>query len=140
MNAMRLFAITLILAAAPLHAQSPGEIAFWESVRDSRNPSELRAYLQQYPNGTFKALAEARLAAMGKAGAADRSVVAAAAPSTARPTAGDVWNYRLSYPRLRGQWGQTARPAATYMVTAGAVSALEITDQLSIDGGSPSDF
>lgn len=37
------------------------ELAFWESVRDSRNPSDYRAYLEQYPQGRFAALARARL-------------------------------------------------------------------------------
>lgn len=55
-------ALLLALAAGNALAQTPGEIAFWESVRDSKNPAELRAYLQQFPNGVFKPLAEARVA------------------------------------------------------------------------------
>lgn len=34
------------------------ELLFWESVRSSNNPSLLRAYLEKYPNGDFKTLAE----------------------------------------------------------------------------------
>src|SRR5688500_1563476 len=37
-----------LLLAAPAHAQTPAnaeEIAFWETVRDSRNPAELQAYI-----------------------------------------------------------------------------------------------
>ncbi len=37
------------------------ELLFWESVRNSDNPSSLRAYLEKYPNGDFKALAEIRI-------------------------------------------------------------------------------
>jgi adenylate cyclase len=37
------------------------ELLFWESVRNSDNPSSLRAYLEKYPEGDFKALAEIRL-------------------------------------------------------------------------------
>ncbi len=40
------------------------EIVFWESVRESQNPRELQAYIDQYPNGTFVALAKTRLAAL----------------------------------------------------------------------------
>ena len=38
------------------------ELAFWDSVRESDNPASLDAYLEKYPDGEFKALAEIRLA------------------------------------------------------------------------------
>jgi adenylate cyclase len=37
------------------------ELAFWDSVRESDNPASLQAYLEKYPEGDFKALAEIRL-------------------------------------------------------------------------------
>ena len=37
---------------------------FWQSIMNSANPAEFEAYLQQFPNGVFRALAEARLAAL----------------------------------------------------------------------------
>lgn len=37
------------------------EMAFWESVRESDNPASLQAYLEKFPEGDFKALAEIRL-------------------------------------------------------------------------------
>ena len=37
------------------------ELAFWESVRESDNPDLLRAYLEKYPDGEFKPVAEIRL-------------------------------------------------------------------------------
>ncbi|MBV8538913.1 MAG: adenylate/guanylate cyclase domain-containing protein [Alphaproteobacteria bacterium] len=37
------------------------ELAFWESVRGSENPDLLRAYLDKYPEGEFKPVAEIRL-------------------------------------------------------------------------------
>ena len=37
------------------------ELAFWESVRESDSPASLLAYLEKYPEGDFKALAEIRL-------------------------------------------------------------------------------
>lgn len=37
------------------------ELAFWDSVRESDNPASLSAYLEKYPDGEFKALAEIRL-------------------------------------------------------------------------------
>lgn len=41
------------------------ELLFWESVRASDNQSLLRAYLEKYPNGDFKTLAELRLIELG---------------------------------------------------------------------------
>ncbi len=37
------------------------ELAFWDSVRESDNPASLQAYLEKYPEGDFKVLAEIRL-------------------------------------------------------------------------------
>lgn len=37
------------------------ELSFWESIRDTTNPDALRAYLEKYPNGEFRPLAEIRL-------------------------------------------------------------------------------
>ena len=37
------------------------ELLFWESVKDSDNPWDLRAYLDRYPNGAFVILARSRL-------------------------------------------------------------------------------
>jgi Domain of unknown function (DUF4189)/Putative peptidoglycan binding domain len=42
-------------------AQNSAEVAFWNRVRDSTNASELRAYLEAYPNGTFAETARSRL-------------------------------------------------------------------------------
>ena len=148
MTALRLVAIALVLTTTPALAQSPGEIAFWESVRDSRNPVELQAYIDNYPNGAFVVLAKSRLAALQKpapvtapvnrpAPPPTPAVTALAAPASRYPVAGDTWTYRLSYPRLRGQWGQQAKPAATHVVQADTVSEAEILDRLVIDGGSP---
>jgi class 3 adenylate cyclase len=38
------------------------ELAFWQSVEASDDPKEYKAYLEQFPDGTFVTLAEARLA------------------------------------------------------------------------------
>jgi adenylate cyclase len=38
------------------------EVAFWETVKDSGNPAMIRAYLEKYPAGEFRPLAEILLA------------------------------------------------------------------------------
>jgi hypothetical protein len=37
------------------------ELAFWNSVKDSQDPMMFEAYLEKYPTGEFKALAEIQL-------------------------------------------------------------------------------
>jgi uncharacterized caspase-like protein len=56
-------------AAGSVPAMSGGnsdgvELEYWRSVKESNKPEELNAYLAAYPNGQFKALALARLAAI----------------------------------------------------------------------------
>jgi len=52
--------LSLPVSAAPDSA----EITYWESVRDSKTPAELDAYLKTYPNGAFAPLARIRLKAL----------------------------------------------------------------------------
>jgi len=40
------------------------ELAFWETVKDSTDPAEFRAYLAAYPNGRFARLAQMRIKAL----------------------------------------------------------------------------
>ncbi len=42
-------------------AASAAEMTFWNSIKDSTNPEEFRAYLEQYPKGKFVTLAKNRL-------------------------------------------------------------------------------
>jgi adenylate cyclase len=51
-------------ASETLDAGQPhsAEVVFWESIKDSIHASDYEAYLEQYPEGTFAALAKGRLA------------------------------------------------------------------------------
>ena len=51
-------------AVASNAGSSDVELEFWRSVKESNKPEELNAYLTSYPNGQFKALALARIAAL----------------------------------------------------------------------------
>jgi peptidoglycan hydrolase-like protein with peptidoglycan-binding domain len=50
--------------AATASSSDGVELEYWRSVKESNKPEELNAYLSAYPNGQFKALALARLAAI----------------------------------------------------------------------------
>jgi len=41
------------------------ELAFWDAIKDSTDPAEFQAYLDQYPNGAFAALARIRIKRYG---------------------------------------------------------------------------
>src|SRR5215831_8594748 len=47
------------------HQTKPGndkdEIEFWDSIKNSTDPEDFKAYLQKYPNGKFAILASNRL-------------------------------------------------------------------------------
>ena len=59
----------------PTETVEPVELAFWQSVEGSDDPQEYRAYLDQFPEGAFVALAEARLnGASNSSRSADRTV------------------------------------------------------------------
>ena len=61
---------------------------FWQSIVNSTNPAMFEAYLAQFPNGVFRALAEARLAELRApadnvpGGAVSRRADAAGSPAT----------------------------------------------------------
>ena len=68
-------------AQHPAAASAELEGLFWQSVMNSTNPAEFEAYLAQFPNGVFRALAEARLSAL-------RGSVPGPAASAGSPPAG----------------------------------------------------
>ena len=73
--------------AATAGARLEQENLFWESIRESRTPEDFEAYLQEFPSGTYRALAANRLAALRADPAVPPNRPAAADPPTiGRPT------------------------------------------------------
>ncbi|MCA0418889.1 MAG: SUMF1/EgtB/PvdO family nonheme iron enzyme [Proteobacteria bacterium] len=77
--------------------QTPGvtqdaayDLAFWESIRNSRNAAEYRAYLDAYPNGRFASLARTREQEYRASPAAPSPIAVAVAtpPASPQPAAG----------------------------------------------------
>jgi serine/threonine-protein kinase len=99
------------VSAAPAKAEPSQEALFWESVRSSNNPAELRAYLDRYPQGTFAPLARARLDA----------IAAAQAKAAAEP--------KLNIPPRTGASQETLR------VPAGADAAAKPAAAAAAPGG-----
>ena len=74
-----------LASAAPAYPaiSADKEALYWESIKDSNNPSFYRAYLAQFPTGVFAGLAKAKLEAMP----APRPQPAAAAAPQPAPAA-----------------------------------------------------
>lgn len=47
--------------AAPLSGDNRAEMLFWETIKDSKGRDAFKAYLDQYPTGTFASLARLKL-------------------------------------------------------------------------------
>ena len=55
-------------ALASTSSGSDVELEFWRSIKDSKKPEELNAYLSSYPNGQFRSLALSRIASLESPG------------------------------------------------------------------------
>ena len=76
----------------PPAASAEVEVVFWQSVVNSTDPADFEAYLEMFPNGVFRRLAENRLAALRSAGggapaSAGRPSVGAGGPGAVSGTA-----------------------------------------------------
>lgn len=82
--------LTPEVVAAPQVANPPitgtdKEALFWESIKDSTDPEEFAAYLEQYPTGTFARLAQAKVAKLKSASQARTQEAAAPEPVPSAP-------------------------------------------------------
>lgn len=95
------------------------DLAFWDSIRDSDDVADYEAYLRQFPEGTFAALAQGRTAAL-----------APASPVTTRPDAGAAGTATTALPVLANRpetaGGSKAGAAPSEPPTAGVVRPQEM--------------
>jgi hypothetical protein len=61
------------------------ELEFWRSIKDSKKPEELNAYLSAYPNGQFRSLALSRIASLENSGNTQNTQVASNPSSDNNP-------------------------------------------------------
>ena len=74
-------------AASPA-ASAELEGLFWQSIMNSTNPAEFEAYLSQFPNGVFRALALARLAGLRSGSSAAPAVAGSRVGGAGAPPSG----------------------------------------------------
>src|SRR5690606_4673290 len=72
-------------AAAATWGAATNEQLFWQSIQNSTDPNDFRAYLESYPGGAFAPLARNRLNALS--GASQREVAALRPPTQTPPAA-----------------------------------------------------
>lgn len=63
------------------------ELTFWQSIAASDDPGQYEAYLAQYPNGTFSALAHAKIAALAHRNSGSGAAAVSPAPPAYEPPA-----------------------------------------------------
>ena len=86
------------------------ELVFWQSIVDSTNAADFEAYLAQFPNGVFRALARNRLSALRASVVGGVGAPAAGLP----PTAADVSGAEpAAGVDARGRPGAVFRPDRT---------------------------
>ena len=97
-------------------ASAEQETVFWQSIVNSTNPADFEAYLRQFPQGVFRALAQNRLAALRDPGG-DLPTVAAAVPAPPplpEPLCDDEGPTE-SWGKWQNCWHKLSSPAGCYM-------------------------
>lgn len=61
------------------------ERTFWESIRNSINPEDFRAYLNKYPNGEFAALARNKISSLEAAASPQSGTMSTVSPTPSSP-------------------------------------------------------
>jgi hypothetical protein len=94
------FFVNVTTEPAGLTPASNNEALFWSSIKDSSDGAEFDAYLKQYPNGAFAALAKARLdriaAAKARPPVAQNPIPSAATSSPADQAFDGKWDVTLT--------------------------------------------
>ena len=106
--------------------QSEGlEVVFWQSIQNSTNPVEFEAYLEQFPNGVFRVLAQARLAALRAADARRPSgvVIRPSQTCAGKPAGAACWMEISEQPGCH-LWNRGLAPGATVTWTGECIGGL----------------
>ena len=112
---------------------SAAEVAFWNSVKDSKNPEEIKSYLEVFPNGTFAPLARIRLKEYAPkapaAGAAAKGNAASLDEATVRDVQERLYNLNYAITAINGKLTpETAEAVRALQERLGEPATGELTD------------
>ncbi|MES1150255.1 MAG: caspase family protein, partial [Dongia sp.] len=101
--------------------------AVWDGIKDSRDASDYRAYLNQYPNGIFVNIAKSRLAQYGEGVSRSETTPSPppAAQPAAEPAAAPVTDTTTSAP----DGGSDSQPAPVSINTSNSGAAKKCTSR-----------
>ena len=103
------------------------EVVFWQSIQNSTNPVEFEAYLEQFPNGVFRVLAQARLAALRGSTSDPTAVAGQGAGGSVSPASGAGASGAPASVSETAEAGDAQRPAGAmfrpYQTCAGQAGA-----------------
>lgn len=118
------FAPTGAVKPPPPGPAAEREVAFWNSIKDSSDPGLFQAYLQQFPGGTFRSVAESRLRTLTPVPAAPQIAGTARPPAAAArpPAAGGSLFDASAVPYVK----PTAREALARYAGSAAPKALAV--------------
>jgi uncharacterized caspase-like protein len=100
--------------AAAAAAGSADDRSYWESVRDTKNPAELEAYLKRFPQGTYADLARTRLANLKAAATANAATHRSAAVPAGAGPAGSAADKEAPPPTPAAQFSYPQTPPLHY--------------------------
>ena len=125
--------------------------ALWETVRDSKNPDEIRAYLDQFPKGLFAGVAKARLSATTQVASAPVVVSPVIRPEPAASVAGTTFRDCPDCPEMvvipagsfeMGGNGSDEQPVHRVTLRSFSIGKTEVTQGQwrALMGSNPSSF
>jgi uncharacterized caspase-like protein len=113
----------------PRGPSAESENLFWQSIQNSKNAADFKAYLEKYPAGTFAALAKIRIAELEKAAVVAPPAVTPAKPALERPAPPSAARRTSSYETTMHFTGMTP---GSWMIenvaSAGTCQAMCIAD------------
>lgn len=116
------FAFTLGPAKRRPPPASDREVLFWDSIKRSTHKAEYEAYLQQFPDGTYAALARERLARMRDADTPENAVARLWALDQTMTVTGETTVNLRSLPDLDAEILDSIRPCNDVSVTGTTAS------------------
>jgi len=115
-------------AVTPPAGGASAEVVFWQSIQSSTNPAGFKAYLEQFPGGTFAALARLKLEELGGGGTPGQKVPA----PVKTPAAEGPRNLQVAADNVRIRANPNTEAAVVGTLTRG--QSVRVTESVNAGG------